>query len=159
MMTNADDRDPIATADRLERSVRGLTEEMAALRHRGRRNQHMIWGLVASLALDVILSVGFGFVAIQASSASHRASEATSASAQNRLNALVSCQSSNEARRVSRQMWTYVLDIVSQNNPTPTPEEARQVRTFRAYLATIYADRDCSNVTAPTPVPTPTPTR
>lgn len=155
---SAEDRDVFDAAERLEGSMRELTSEMCSLRRYGKRNRHMIWGLVVSLALDLVLSIALGFVAVQATSASHEATEATSASSQNRQNALVTCESSNEARRVSRQMWTYVLDVMTENNPNPTAEQIRQVRTFRAYLATVYADRDCSNVTAPTPVQ-PTPTR
>lgn len=156
---SADDRDPIAAAESLEQAMGSLASDVRALSDYGHRNRALIWGLAISLALDVVLSIGFGFVALQANSASHRATEATSAAAQNRLNALVTCQSSNEARRVSRQMWTYVLDVMTENNPSPSAEQLRQVRTFRAYLATVYADRDCSNVTSPTPLPTPTPTR
>lgn len=154
------DRDPLAAAASLEESMRELTSEMGSLREYGHQNRRLIWALAVSLAIDLVLSVVLGFVAVQASNASRQATEATSAAAQNRQNALVTCQSGNEARQASRQLWTYVLDLSSQN-PNQTPAEAKQIVQFRAYIATVYADRDCSNLASPTPVvsPTQTPTR
>jgi hypothetical protein len=122
-----------------------------------RRVKRLVGGIVAALALVVGLGVVVAFVAADAREASRRAEQANSLAERNAQSAKVTCESGNEARRVSRQMWTYVLDL-SIRRPDLTAEQRRQAATFRAYLITAYADRDCDSQN-PTPVPSASPTR
>lgn len=156
-MNNDDNRDPIAAAEQLEHSMTALASDVRGLSAYGHRNRAMIWGLVISLAIDLVLSVILGVVAVQASSASRAATEATSASAQNRQNAQVTCEVGNESRRLQTQLWTYVLDLTSKA-PNPTPAQKQQVAQFRAYINQVYAPRDCTTPPIVTP-PTVPPTR
>ncbi|MFD7157972.1 hypothetical protein ACXJJ3_08655 [Kribbella sp. WER1] len=137
-------------ADALARAVDQLSTSVDNLAASQRRVKHAVAGIVATLALVVALGVVLAFVASDARRASQRAEEANSLSERNAQAAKVTCESSNEARRVSRQLWTYVLDVTTKGQQL-TAEQLRQVRTFRAYLATVYADRDCSSP-GPTPV-------
>jgi len=154
---SADNRDPIAAAESLEQSMGALADEMRSLSDYGHRSRTLIWGLVVSLALDVVLSVILGIVALQASDASHRATEATSVSAQNALNAKVTCEVGNESRRLQIQLWTYVLDL-SSTDPSQTPQQKQQVAQFREYIKHVYSPRDCATTPTATP-PTVTPSR
>lgn len=144
----ADDKEvTLAAALRLEQSMTGLTAELKELRTYGHRNRSLIWALALSLLLDVLLSVGLGVVAIQAR-------DATSLAKRNVEAARVTCESGNEARRVSRQLWTYVLDLAA-TNPDQTPAQRRQLAQIRSVLVTVYVDRDC---TSPSLMPSPAPT-
>lgn len=147
----------LAVAERLESSMDNLAEkvarqadEVAAQTAYGHRNRQLIWGLVISVLLNLVV----GVIAI---SASLEAKEATSAAHRNAENARVSCEVGNESRRLQNQLWTYVLDL-SEKNPNRTPEQRKQIAQFRAYIAVVFAPRDCS--VNPTPPPgTVTPTR
>lgn len=142
----------IAQADELARGVEALSDAVDRLAVSQRHIRQLVGGIIGTLALVLILGVVVACTAADARQASHRAEQATSA-------ARLTCQSGNEARRVSRQLWTYVLDLSSKNPDRPlTAEQARQVRTFRAYLVTAYADRDCDS-DSPTPILSPTPSR
>lgn len=145
----------LAAAARLEESMAGLGSELKATREYGHRNRHLIWVLAVSLVFDIIMSVLFAFVAVQASNASDRATKATSAAAQNRQNARVSCIAGNEARAAQVNLWTYVLDL--SERPNQTPDQTKRIDDFRKYIHIVFAQRDCDNPDQPMP-PTPTPT-
>jgi hypothetical protein len=142
--------DPLEAAERLERSMNRLAGEVVALRTYGERNRHMIWGLVAAIVI-ALASAGF------AVAASLQAKEATSQSRRNAETAKITCETGNEGRRLQTQLWTYVLDLSSEN-PNLTAYQKKQIAAFRGYIATVYAPRDCNNL--PTiPPGTVTPTR
>lgn len=141
----------------LEQGVTRLSTAVEGLRASQRRIKQLVAGIIAVLVLVLILAVSVVFVAADAKQASERAEAANSLAEKNAQAQRVTCESGNEARRVSRQLWTYVLDL-STKGGNLTAEQLRQVRTFRAYLATVYADRDCGS-DHPTPLPSSTPTR
>lgn len=147
----------VAQADLLSRNVEVLADAVDRLAVSQRRIRHLIAGIIAALVLVLGLSVVVAFVAADARQASERAERANSVADRAAQQQRVSCEAGNEARRVSRELWTYVLDLSTKGRKL-TPEQYRQVRTFRAYLVTVYADRDCGS-DSPTPVPTPTPSR
>jgi hypothetical protein len=148
--------DPLAAAARLETSMDNLAAEVARQADEverqdvyGRHNRQLIWGLVAS----VLFSLAMGAVAI---SASLQATQATSAANRNAENSRITCEAGNESRRLQNQLWTYVLDL-SSRNPNRTIQQQKQIAQFRAYIATVFAPRDCD--ATPTLSPTVTPTR
>lgn len=138
--------DLVDLAERLDASMERLADEVAAGRTYGRHNRQFIWALV----LSVLLSIGIGAVAV---TASLQAKEATSQSRRNAENAKITCEAGNEGRRLQTQLWTYVLNVSSQN-PKLTEQQKAQIAQFRQYIATVYAPRDCN--ATPTPVATPT---
>jgi hypothetical protein len=129
--------DTLAAAARLEGSMRDLAAQLAALRHYGHRNRRMIWGLVVSIVLDVVLSVVVAVVAVQANNASSQAQ-------QNRNAAITSCEAGNQARGVSVQLWTYVLDLSQKSPANAAPDKQKQIQDFRTYMTAAYAPRDCA---------------
>jgi hypothetical protein len=140
--------DLVAAAERLDTSMNELAGEVKRLRQYGVHNRHMIWGLIVSIVLSLVM----GGVAINAS---QQAKQATSQAARNAENAKITCEAGNESRSLGRQLWTYVLDLSSEN-PTLTAQQKKQIALFRGYVATVYAPRDC-NAASPTPlIPTPT---
>lgn len=148
----------IAQAEELSGQVGALAGQVGALRTSNRHLRQLVGAIVAVLVLVVALAVVLVFVAADAREASRRAEAANSLSERNAQAQKVTCESGNEARRVNRQLWTYVLDL-SSKNPNLTAQQHRQIRTFRGYLVTVYADRDC-NSDHPTPLPsTPPPSR
>jgi hypothetical protein len=148
-----------AAAD-LNTSVADLTASVRDLAGYGRRNRRLIYWTAGGLLVDLILSVTLILVAVQANNASHRATEATSAAAQNRQNARVTCESGNQARLAQIQLWTYVLDVSAQSSPDPTPEQKKRIADFRAYISRVFTPRDCNNPGSPAvPRPTGPPTR
>lgn len=147
-------------ADELGRNVTDLNASVRDLASYGRRNRQLIYWTAAGLLVDLIVSVALILVAVQANNASHRATEATSAAAQNRQNAKVTCESGNQARLAQIQLWTYVLDLSAQSNPNPTPEQRKRIADFRTYINQVFAPRDCNNPASPTVrPPTSPPTR
>lgn len=127
----------IFAADRLQGSVNGLKEEMAGLRSYGKRSRKIIWGLVASLILDVILSLVVVAVGIQVH-------EANTLAEANRNTQIATCESTNQSRQVAVNLWGYVLEAAAKNPENQTPERKKQVADFRAYMESAYAPRDCS---------------
>ncbi|GAB3952591.1 hypothetical protein GCM10029976_091100 [Kribbella albertanoniae] len=152
------DPDLARQATDLTAGVDRLSQAVSALAVSQRRVKAAVVGIVVVLALVVALSIVVVFVAADTREATRRAEEANSLAARNAQAAKVTCESGNEARRVTRQMWTYVLDLTIRSTANLTAEQRRQAATFRAYLATVYADRDCDSPN-PTPLPSPTPTR
>jgi hypothetical protein len=154
-----DDSTLAARAGQLTESVERLTGAVAALRVAQRRMQLALAGVVAALALLLVLSVVVAWVAVTAQNASQEAADATSQAARNREAARVTCEAANQGRAAQVQLWSYVLELSTEDR-TPTPAEQRRIAAFRAYVGQVFAQRDCANpTTPPTPVPLPTPTR
>lgn len=124
-----------AAADRLNDSMSELGAEIQALRNYGRRNRRYIAGLAISLALDIILSVVVAFVAVTAAQANDLAT-------QNHNTQVATCESSNQSRLVTVNLWNYILDSASKNNADAA--KLKQIQDFRAYMQKAYAQRDCS---------------
>lgn len=102
--------------------------------------------LTVSVALDVILSIVVGILAHQATTTSRKAEAATSVAAESIRTQKLTCDAGNESRRLQRQLWNYVLEFSAENNPAQTEQEKAKNETFRTYVNTTYADRDCSNL-------------
>jgi hypothetical protein len=118
-----------------------LTERDAQLSRYGRRNRHLIWVTIISLALDLLLTAALTVVAVQA----HRASGAATAVAASDRNL---CLSGNVSRAQQVNLWNYVLTL-SQHPGSPA-EQAR-VADFKAHLHKLFAPRDCAHVNPQSP--------
>lgn len=136
-MSDPERRATLEAAERLEESMTSLTVEMRHLREYGRRNRHYIWGLTISIVLDIALSIVVAFVAVQASNASSLAN-------QNRQSQITTCEAGNQARAVTVQLWTYVLDLSAQQPENQSPDKRAKVEQFRTYMRNSYAPRDCT---------------
>jgi len=125
-----------------------LANRDAQLATYGRRNRHLIWIAIISLALDMILTAGLTVVAIQAHHASSAAASArTAASAVARSDRDL-CLSSNASRAQQVSLWNYILAL---SRPPATPAERERVTTFKAHLQQLFAPRNCAHVNPQSP--------
>jgi hypothetical protein len=135
MTEPVDKQAAIAAAIRLEESMTGLRDELHAVQTYGKRNRHIIGWLAGSLVLDIALSIIVAVIAV-------KSAETNSLAHQNRQAQVTTCVAGNQARGVSLQLWTYVLDQAQKTHPAP--EQQAQIADFRQHVTAAYAPRDCS---------------
>jgi hypothetical protein len=110
-----------------------------------KKDRRRVRWLAASVAVDVLLSMGFGYIALQTREAQHAAET-------NRSNAVITCEVANQTRASQVQLWTYVISL---NGKPRTSVEVEKLRKFEIYLGEVFAPRDCANPTKVNPPPTP----
>jgi hypothetical protein len=125
--------DVIDRSDELDRRIAG-SREIEELRKAGRHRQRLIRILGASLALDILLTGGFGWLA-------WRADQSARAAASLQAQAHATCLSGNEARAGQRQLWHYILDLPPTAPRTPAQQE--QADRFAVYIDSTFAPRRC----------------
>lgn len=129
MTEHEDGRDPIKTARGLTEALTEMATELRSLNKRLRRTRHIVWGLVASLALDLLLTAGFAYVAVQANNTQQ--------------SNLALCESGNHSRAQQIELWDYVISLGG------APKTARQQKVeaeFEVHLHKILAPRNCSHI-------------
>jgi hypothetical protein len=131
--------DVIAAADRLDVSMSELKDEIREQHVYGRRNRHLIWGLAASICLDLALSICLLLVFLRVDTTADLA-------AQNQQTQRTTCESGNQTRAASRDLWNYILDGVQREPKNQTPEIHSKIVEIRTYMQHAYADRDCSAI-------------
>lgn len=124
----------VVAAERLVESMETLTSEMRTLRSYGKRNRILIRLLGASVAFDLLLSIGLGYIGVTAHTASVRATKAAVAARDNADNQRGICVSTNEERGVQVDLWHFVLSSVPAS---------RQTDDFRTYVDQVFAQRQC----------------
>lgn len=137
-MTEQHDAEALAAAKSLTGALKDMTGELARLRRYGVRNRQMIWGLIVSIALDLILTAFIAVTAIQA----HEAS-AAAASAKFAESAL--CQAGNVARAQQVQLWDHLLTLPpAKGAPPRTAAQEAEAAAFGRYVRSVFASRDCA---------------
>jgi hypothetical protein len=129
--------DPVERSDTLDQKLAGVTGMDENVRHlmlSSRRNRLLIQVLGVSVAFDIVLSVGLGWVAFTANSAAARAN---SVQQQQRS----TCLATKKARAAQVQLWTYILDLPPATPRTPAQEQ--QAEQFRLYITRSFAQRHC----------------
>lgn len=129
MTENEDGRDPIKTAEGLTEALQVTSGELKALNKRLRRTRHIVWGLVVSLALDLLLTAGFAYVAVQANNTQQ--------------SNLALCESGNHSRAQQIEIWNYVLSL---GKPPRTAQQRKVVAEFEGHLHVIFAPRNCAHI-------------
>lgn len=125
--------DLLDRSDALDKRIAG-SSDISTLVKASRRNRLLIRILGVSVALDLILSAGVGYLAWQAQ---HLATQANSLEER----AKATCVAGNEARAGQIELWHYVLDL-----PPTTPrtaEQQAQADSFRSYINRLFAPRQC----------------
>ena len=147
-MNDHDDAEALATARGLTGALEGMTAELGRLAAYGHRNRRMIWGLIVSIALDLILTAFVAVTAIQAHDAntSAQAAKAVASVAQQNNRAL--CLSSNVARAQQIDLWDYLLGLSARPE---TAQQRKVITEFKAHLSLIFAPRDCDHVSPGNP--------
>ena len=125
--------DVIARSDQLDERI-ARSSDIEALVRSSRRNWLLIRILGVSVALDVLLSGGVGYLAYEASRTAQQA-----ASLQVQLH--TTCVAGNEPRAGQITLWHYLLDL-PPTSPR-TPEQQQQAVQFRAYVDRLFAPRRC----------------
>ena len=125
-----------------------LAKRDAQLATYGRRNRHLIWITIVSLALDILLTAALTVVAIQAHDASGAAASARTAASAVAQSDRGLCLSGNAARAQQVSLWNYILSL---SQPPATQAERERVVKFKAHLQQLFAPRDCAHVNPETP--------
>jgi hypothetical protein len=145
VQTLAEEAQKLAVA--VEKLNDDMSEQVVALSKVVKHDRQLIKGLVISVTLDILLSIGIAFIAITATSAKSQAEEAQD-------NARIGCLAANETRIAQIQLWDYVLSLASPSSQTPA--QKAQIEQFRIYVAQVFAQRDCDNLASIPPLPTVT---
>lgn len=144
---STEEADTLAAAGRLETAMTGLSADIAGLRELGTRNRAMIYGLVGVSALVVAVLVGVIVLFVRVDHNAATARRASSEAAQAQRATHTTCLAGNDSRRLTRRLWGYVLTEAAKNPPPPGTSPAAQraqIRQFRHYVDTTFADRDCT---------------
>lgn len=104
---------------------------------RSRANQRTIRLVAFSVVFDVLLSIGIGGMALDNRRIAHQEQSTRAA-------ALTTCNSSNEARALERQLWGFMFDLPS--TAAPTPAQQANLDRLRGFIATTFAARDCARL-------------
>jgi hypothetical protein len=118
-----------ATRADLEAARKASEDRDEALRRYGRKNRRLVVTTLASLAVDVVLTVALALFAVQA----HH----VAVSSRNL------CLSVNAARAQQLGLWSYLISI--SRKPATADDRAR-VAEFEQHLRVVFAPRDCNNV-------------
>jgi hypothetical protein len=147
-------------AAELSSQVEGLSGSVSALARKQRLDRTLLQFAFVAILLNVVALGLITVVAVRADQASERADSAYAIGEANKRAAQLTCEANNQSRASQVELWTYVLSLSAQANPSPTREQALRLAQFRTYVEKVFAARDCSlPVTPTTTVPTPTGTR
>lgn len=131
-----DDKEYLQTVVGLNRTMGELHAKVRELKTASDHNRRMIWSIAIPLLLDLVLSVALGIVAVEAFAA-------TSAAAEVKRSARITCLATNETHKVDLALWTYVLRTASQAEPPLTAQQKRQIKDFQSYVNREFAQQDC----------------
>lgn len=98
----------------------------------GTRSRRLIRAAAVSIVLDIILSLGLGYISFQARDASQNAATAIK----------TNCLSGNEARKNQIDLWTSIFALPSTK--PPTEQAARDYEGLKLHIQQIFAPRDCN---------------
>lgn len=131
-------------ADALDEKLKdnSIDKSVEILVNDAKKRNRQILILAISLILDVVLTVGFAILSIQAQ-------KTAAATRSNREAVVTSCKTGNEFRKTEGQLWEHILSIQPVfNNLTPEQQTQRDqtVANFKKYLATTFAPRDCNKI-------------
>ena len=122
----------------LARAVQNISREL-------RRSKRAIVWITISLIFDICLSIIVGGVVYFTHQLSENANKNASA-------LVVNCESANQARTLNKNLWDYVLNLPTVNNPNETAAQKslnqKNVTNFRSYVDKIFAQQDCSKLNA-----------
>lgn len=137
----SEETDTLAAAARLETAMLDLSADIKSLRTFGLRNRAMIYGLVGVSAVVVAVLVGVIVLFFRVDHNAAAARRASSEAAQAQRAQVTTCLASNDSRKLTRQLWGYILTESAKGSPAA---QRPQIRQFQAYVDKTFADRDCS---------------
>lgn len=127
--------------DKFDQAVEAAEKPFFALFQKTEKNAHRITILSIIFVFDLLMFLGFGFVALRAD---HAVDEALKVK---KAQLLSQCESGNDFRKLDLQRWTYVLEISSKPDPSETPAQraksVREAQLFRKYIEEADKQRNC----------------
>ncbi len=93
--------------------------------------------LALTVAFDVLLTIGFGYITLKTHDIATKADSNSAAIVR-------SCESTNESRANNKKLWDYILALPPRTERTPAQTE--QLADFQAFVDKTFAPRNCSTV-------------
>lgn len=134
-----DDSADLAMAIReMAGEAKGLRGEVRDIKRAGKANRRMIWFTIASVILDVLLSIALGWNIHQTNETSDKTDAVASTEAE-------VCQAMNERNVEQLDLWRSVLDVAPLYGETPEQATLRETRNreLQPALAKAFAPHDC----------------
>ncbi len=127
-----DDRNQ-ALNDELERNP--IDVQVEALAQADKRQRRQVLILAFTVAFDVLLTIGFGFITL-------RTHELANLAETNKTALIRNCETANDSRKNQRELWAYVIKL------TPiqprTDEQTARANDLQAFVNKTFAERNCS---------------
>ena len=127
-----------AALDRMSDQLTAVRQDSEArdeaLATYGRKNRRLILWTIASVVLDIALTVTLSVVAIQAHNASVAARHASASN-------YALCRAGNTARAQQVQLWAFLLSL---SKKPQTLRQRHNIAAFETQLHHIFAARDCA---------------
>lgn len=112
-----------------------LPNAVATLVVDARKRKKQLRLLAISIFLDLLLTVGLGFVSVQTHEIAVKAES-------NQQSLMRSCEATNEARANNKVLWDHVFELTTSQ--TRTPDEQAEMDNFKGFVQKTFAPRDCS---------------
>lgn len=125
-------------AEELGTQIGSSNARIAELSDFAKHNRSMIWAVIASLVVDVCLTVGLGFAYNQAHNASITATKLAQANTESQM---ATCQNANGVRANDIVLWTHVLNITSA---AATPAQQIADAQIQDFVDRTFAPRKCT---------------
>jgi hypothetical protein len=139
----APDREALETAQALTEALTGTREQVAALTAAVRRSRRHIVALAVSLLLDVALTVVVAIFAVQAHSASDRATRADVSVTQLHASQVAGCQAGNQQRAEQIGLWEHIYSLAKSGKKL-TAAQRRADNALIAYIRKTFAAKNCA---------------
>lgn len=111
-----------------------IDEQIAALARSDKSRKRQVRWLAISLALDVLLTIGFGYTTLQANEAAKKAET-------NEVAIVRNCETANQSRKDQRELWGYVISLTPIEPRTEA--QTNRVNQFSDFVDKTFAQRDC----------------
>jgi hypothetical protein len=138
-MSQPDKQDPVATAHGLIASVKSLGDDVRGLAAAVRRSRILIRITIIGMLVDVLATTAAVVAISVASHANSRADQAEARAAANHASNLAACRGGNVTRHGEIQVWKHLVVLA----PPTTAKGRRLDNEFLAYVAGVWAPRDC----------------
>jgi hypothetical protein len=131
---------------KLVEGMGSLGKDIRSLQVGATRQRHLIRILGLSVALDICLSVGLGFVGYNATHAAHVAHNAAvvanAVATANKATLKATCINSNEVRSEDIKIWDEAVPLIDQVAVSPALAAATRV-TILTLVNGTFASRPC----------------
>jgi cell division protein ZapA (FtsZ GTPase activity inhibitor) len=74
---------------------------------------------------------------------------------QGQQNAITACKNANETRVANQALWDFIISASASQNPNQTPEGTKLLKELKVFVAELYKEHDCSDLSKTYPIPKP----